>query len=203
MGLLSAAAVGGAAALGGFGADVAEKNIQSLIMEDRMKRLEEHRVATQEAATIRGEQRKIENDKTVRAQIVDETVANAPRLREVKVADARAVAQAEINLKTDPKNVELIAAAEAAKAKYAAVAAKDLQAELLQDPKYLANMKAVLQVEHPERFAAAAADAAAAAANAANAKVTTERKTADIVRSMITVEEVEAAMQAQGREVTG
>jgi len=176
MGLLSAAAVGGAAALGGFGADVAEKNIQSLIMEDRMKRLEEHRVATQEAATIRGEQRKIANDATVREQVFQETKARAPELRQIKVDDAMAVAQAEIKLKTDPKNVELIAAADAAKAKYAAVAAKDLQAELLSDPKYLANMKAVLQVEHPERFAAAAASAA----NAAKARF--ELETAKDVR---------------------
>ena len=50
-------------------------------------------------------------------------------------------------------------------------------------------------------YAASAADAAAYAADAADAaRRATQQKTAGIVRSMITMEEVEVAIRAQGRE---
>lgn len=178
MGLFGDIAAGVSEKVGNAAVTLGESQIQSEIARIRAERLAEHKAKLDETAAVNTEQRKIANDRQVRREVFDETVERAPQMREIKVADAQAVAQAEINLKTDPKNVELIAKAEAAKAKFAAVAAKDLQAELLKDPGYLKNMKAVLQVEHPERFAAAAASAANAAKSQFELQTAKELKTA-------------------------
>lgn len=142
MGLLGSALLGGAAAAGGYTADVAEKNIQSLIAEDRMKRLEEHRVATQEAATVRGEQRKIENDRTVRKEILDETIANAPKLREIKTADQRALN--EENLRAEVSKFEKMAPLKRADA--IATATETLKAQAT--PEMLAAARKIAMAKH-------------------------------------------------------
>lgn len=66
---------------------------QAAIQAERDKRLAE----MQEQATIRGEQRGIQNRATERGLIVDETVANAPKLRDVKAGDIKAEAMAKLD----------------------------------------------------------------------------------------------------------
>lgn len=91
MGLLGSIAAGVADKVGTAAMQLGEKQIATLIEEERAKRLEEHRVATQEAATIRAEGRGIENRKLERGIIHDETVARSGDLRDIKVADQRAL----------------------------------------------------------------------------------------------------------------
>lgn len=64
-----------------------------------------------EERTIAGEQRGLTNRATERQNIVDETVTNAPKLRDVKVEDAKAVKRAEF----DPEIQALMRKAETEK----------------------------------------------------------------------------------------
>lgn len=66
---------------------------QASIQAERDKRLAE----MQEQASIRGEQRDIQNRATERGLILDETVANAPKLRDVKAGDIKAEAMAKLD----------------------------------------------------------------------------------------------------------
>lgn len=66
---------------------------QAAIQAERDKRLAE----MQEQASIRGEQRGIQNRATERGLILDETVANAPKLRDVKAGDIKSEAMAKLD----------------------------------------------------------------------------------------------------------
>ena len=116
-----------------------------------------------EKGAIGAEQRGIMNRAVERNTITGELIANAPALRQIKIDDALEVKRAQDAYDQDPTNMENKARAEAAKAKSTALAAADLTKELIARPDYLKNIKAVLDVEHPERAAAAAASASSAA----------------------------------------
>jgi len=76
-----------------FNDDLATKREQAL-----MALRNEYQVSAEgraEERTVAGEQRGLTNRATERQNIVDETVTNAPKLREVKVEDAKAVKKAE------------------------------------------------------------------------------------------------------------
>lgn len=157
---------------GGAAAQVGLEGVKATLEEDKIKLADQlattreiTRDERQEKYKVAGEERGLISRAKERQAVVDETVANAPRLREVKVADAVAAHKAQLEFDTDPKNVEAKAKAEAAKAKVLATSAAETTAELLKDPAYLKNLEALTMAQHPEKRAQIAASMASAAAS--------------------------------------
>lgn len=162
-GLLGYMAAGAAERGGAVVEKVGLAQIEADIREAQAKRLAEHTSQLQEGVEVRREDRGIINARNTRGEILEENIANAPRLREVKIADAIELTKATDAYNRDPKNVEAKAVADAAAKKFAATAEADLTATLLKDPAWLKNKKAIMNVEHPERAASAAASMASVA----------------------------------------
>lgn len=157
---------------GGAAAQVGLEGVKATLEEDKIKLADQlattreiTRDERQEKYKVAGEERGLISRAKERQAVVDETVANAPRLREVKVADAVAAHKAQLDFDTDPKNVEARANAKVLSDKVVAQGAAATTAELMQDPNYLKNLEALTMAQHPEKRAQIAAAMASAAAS--------------------------------------
>jgi hypothetical protein len=95
----------------------------------------------------------------------DLAVANAPAQRARKIADVTEAWKAELALKTDKKNVDLLANAEAAKQKVLTLTAAETAQELAKKPGYLKNLEELSLAQNPEKRAQIAASLSSAAYN--------------------------------------
>lgn len=99
-----------------------------------------------EARTIDSEKRGLVNRATERAAITDETVANAPRLRQVKVDDAKATKLSEF----DPEVTDARLSAEEKSARQKAKVEREETIATGRDPAYLAAKRKLAQAGHIE-----------------------------------------------------
>lgn len=179
MGMLADIGMGLASGVGSAVEKVGLAKVHEDIQAARDARLDEMAGAREAAGDTRragiakdAEDRGILNRAKERADIVAETIANAPKLREISIEDWNAKAKAEQAFKTDPKNVEAQATAKALGDKIIATSAASTTAEMLKDPAYLENMRKVTMAQHPEK----AAQIAAAMASMASSKFELDQK---------------------------
>lgn len=102
--------------------------------------------ARAEARTIASEQRGLVNRAQERAAITDETVANAPRLRQVKVDDAKATKLAEF----DPEVTDARLSAEEKSARQKAKVDREETIATGSDPAYITALRRIAQAKHIE-----------------------------------------------------
>jgi hypothetical protein len=115
----------------------------------RMEVLQSYKIGEEQRAETRaiaGEKRGLVNRATERQTIVDETVANAPKLREVKVGDRKAEKLAEYDPEVTAARIDTESASARAKA--------DVDRETItdqgNDPNYVAAIRRIAQAKHVE-----------------------------------------------------
>ena len=133
-----------------------DKKLQSWLLQAREEyavkaegRAEERAIASEGRAdtrTIAGEQRGMTNRAAERGAIVDETVANAPRLRDVKAADRKAEKMVEY----DPEVTGARIGAEETSARSKAKVEREGMIASGNDPQYVAALRRLSQAKHVE-----------------------------------------------------
>lgn len=175
MGFLDMAA-GAASGLGGAVEKVGLAQVQAEIQRERDARLREWHNTDTVAAEGRAQERKIADEQrlpgvqaavtTAVGQATEDLASkNAPAQLARRVAEATAARQAEIDVTTNPKNVEAVARAEAAKASAIAVAAADTTSQLMKRPDYLENLNKLALASNPAARAQIASAMSTAALN--------------------------------------
>jgi hypothetical protein len=115
----------------------------------RMQVLQSYKIGDEnraETRAIAGEKRGLVNRATERQTIVDETVANAPKLREVKVGDRKAEKLAEY----DPDVMAARIDAESTSARAKADVDRETLTDQGNDPAYVAAIRRIAQAKHVE-----------------------------------------------------
>lgn len=165
---------------GGALADVGLEGVKAGLEQDKIRLADElaegrsvREGARAEERQVRTEERNIKNIPLIAGANADAAVANAPKLREIRVADAMAAKQAEIDVETNPDNVEARSKAKVLSDKIVATGAAETTATLMKDPAYLKNIRDLALAQNPEKAAQISASLSAVALN--NFKLETEK----------------------------
>jgi len=165
---------------GGALAEVGVEGMKAALEQDKIRLADELAEGRAVRSETRGETRQIATEKRAIENIpliaganADAAVANAPKLREIRVADAMAAKQAEIDVETNPDNVEARSKAKVLSDKIVSTGAAETTATLMKDPSYLKNIRDLALAQNPEKGAQIAASMSTVALN--NLKVETEK----------------------------